>query len=86
MLMSSTEFATSPDVTFLETGFLSGAKAAGDSTVLESALDTLNRLDAIVNQNEFDEGGQMVIGDMVQEITDYIVWSFQVNAERKGRA
>lgn len=82
MLMSSTEFASSPDVTFLETGFLSGAKAAGDYSEIDSALDTLNRLDTIVGQNTFDEGEQQVIADMVSEITEYIVWAFEKKAEQ----
>lgn len=77
MLMSSTEFASSPDVTFLETGFLSGAKAAGDYSEIDSALDMLERLDAITGQNTFDEGDQQVIADMVSEITEYIVWAFE---------
>lgn len=85
MLMSSTEFATSPDVTFLETGFLAGAKAAGDDSELESALDTLNRLDTVVSQNTFDEGDQRVIVDMVEEITQYIVWAFEKKAEREAQ-
>lgn len=77
MLMSSTEFASSPDVTFLETGFLSGAKAAGDYSEIDSATYILERLDKIVTENTFDVGDRPVISDMVSEITDYIVWAFE---------